>query len=215
MSNYENGATTRQAIVQACKQLFYEQGFHETSYGDICKAAHVNRGTIYYHFKDKEAMRYEVQWEYIIANRRIVEKYCSDKRYHYILAMCMYWIQVHRDGHMRQFSLQCCRDVPVYTGKKDLSFFYYAGYETMWGDFWDKTNISQLAFASVYGYIMSCMRLLCEHPEKYDPMEMYEHCVNASVAIWGIPQEIMDAIWKDVKHYISLIPEEEMQVRLS
>lgn len=215
MANYENGAYTRQAIVKACKLLFYEKGFRETGYSDICKAAHVNRGTIYYHFKDKEDMRYEAQWEYITANKHVVEKYCSDHRYHYILAMCMFWIQIHRDGKLRRFCLQCCQDVPVYTGKMDLSHFYYTGYETMWGAFWEKTNISQLAFASVYGYIMSCMRMLCEHPEKYDPMEMYEHCVNASVSIWGIPDEIMAKIWQDVKHYISLIPEEEMWLQLS
>lgn len=215
MGSYENGANTRQAIVQACKRLFYEKGFHDTSYGDICRAAHVNRGTVYYHFDSKETMRYEVQWEYITDNKHVVEKYCPDKRYHYILAMCMFWMQIHKDEKLRRFSLECCRDFPVYTGKKDLSHFYYTGYETMWGAFWDQGNISQLAFASVYGYIMSCMRMLCEHPEKYDPMEMYEHCVNASVSIWGIPQEIMEQIWKDVKHYLSAIPEEEMWVHLS
>ena len=75
MGSYENGANTRQAIVQACKRLFYEKGFHDTSYGDICRAAHVNRGTVYYHFDSKETMRYEVQWEYTTDNKHVVEKY--------------------------------------------------------------------------------------------------------------------------------------------
>lgn len=212
MANYENGAYTRQAIVQACKQLFYEKGFRETSYSDICKTAHVNRGTIYYHFETKEIMRYEVQWEYTIANKRIAEKYCPDQRYQYILAMAMFWKQMQRDNNLRRFCLQNCVDFPVYTGKKDLTHFYYTGYETMWGAFWERKDIPKLAFASVYGYIMSCMRMLCEHPDRYDPMELFEHCVNASVSIWGIPQEIMDQIWKDVKHYISLIPEAEIKL---
>lgn len=213
MGNYENGAYTRQAIVQACKQLFYEKGFHETSYSDICKAAHVNRGTIYYHFETKETMRYEAQWEYMIANKRIVEKYCPDTRCQYIIAMCMYWLQIHRDGNMRRFVFQCCTDFPVYTGKMDLTHFYYTCYEMMWGAFWEKKDIPQLSFASVYGYIMSCMRMLCEHPESYDPMELFEHCVNASVSIWGIPDDTMSEIWQNVKHYIALIPEEDLTIK--
>lgn len=214
MANYENGAYTRQAIVEACKRLFYEKGFHETSFSDICKAAHVNRGTVYYHFESKEIMRYEVQWEYVIANKRIAEEFCGDSRYHYIIAMCMFWMQVHRDENLRRFALQCSTDYPVYTGKKDLTHFYYTSYEAMWSSFWEKEKIPALSFASVYGYIMSCMRMMCEHPEKFDPLELYEHCVKASVSIWGVPDAIMAQIWADVERYISLIPEEARSLKL-
>lgn len=209
MANYENGAYTRQMIVQACKRLFYEKGFHETSYSDICNTAHVNRGTVYYHFESKEDMRYEVQWEYITEKKHIAEKYCLDMRYQYIVAMWLFWKQLQMDSDMRRFCLQCCIDFPVYTGKKDLSFFYYSIYESMWGAFWSGKNIPQLSFASVYGYVMSCMRMLCEHPEKYDAMELYEHCARASVSIWGIPDELMDEIWEKVEYYIALIPDKE------
>ena len=214
MANYENGAYTRQSIIQVCKQLFYEKGFHETSFGDICRTAHVNRGTLYYHFKTKEDMRYEVQCEFVITNKHIAEKYCSDPHYLYILSVGLFWKQVQKDEKLRRFCLQYCIDFPVYTGKKDPTHFYYTFYDGMWGHFWDRKKISQLAFASVYGYIMSCMRMICEHPEKYDAVEMFEHCIRSSVAIWGIPQKIMDQIWQDVQHYLSLIPEEEIQVHL-
>ena len=209
MANYENGASTRQMIVQACKQLFYEKGFHETSYSDICEAAHVNRGTVYYHFPTKEAMRLEVQWEFLIGNKRVVEQYCPDTRYQYIVAMGLFWKQVQKDKNLRRFSMQCCMDFPVYTGKKDLTHFYFTSYESMWGAFWDKKNISQLSFSSVYGYIMSCMRMLCEHPERYDAMELFEHYVRSSVSIWGVPDELMDQIWTEVEGYLARIPEEE------
>lgn len=214
MANYENGANTRQMIIAACKQLFYHKGFHETSFGDICKEAHINRGTLYYHFKTKEEMRYEVQCEFIVANKHIAEKYCTDPRYLYILATGLYWEQAHRDEKLRRFCLQYCIDFPVYTGKKDPTLFYYTIYDGMWGQFWDQQKISQLAFASVYGYIMSCMRMLCEHPEKYDATEMFEHCIRSSTAIWGIPQEILDQICQNVRQLLSLIPEEEIRVQL-
>ena len=210
MANYGNGATTRRAIVNAAKRLFYEKGYLETGYGDICAAAFVNRSTIYYHFKTKDALRYEVHWEYFISCKRLAEQYCPDSRYHYLLAMCIFWHQTHDDPKLRRFVLQCCRDFPVYTGKMDFSYFYYACYEVMWGALWDKRKIPQMAFASVYGYIMSCMRMLCEYPEKYDPMELFVHCVNSSTAIWGIPREEMDGIWRDMKRWLACVPGAEM-----
>ena len=210
MANYENGANTREAIVQACVELFYEKGFHETSYSDICARSHVNRGTIYYHFPTKDDIRYEVQWEYMVRNKRIAEKYCPDARYHYILAMCMYWHQVHADPKLRRFLLYCSIDYPVYTGKKDLSLFYYTAYTAMWGQFWEKENIPELTFASIYGYVMICVRMLCEEPEKFDPMVFYEHCVEISLSAWGIPPELAQTILQGTRSYFYRIPKEEI-----
>ena len=36
MGAYKNGASTRQVILQSCQKLFYDKGYHETSYDDIC-----------------------------------------------------------------------------------------------------------------------------------------------------------------------------------
>ncbi len=212
MANYGNGSNTREAIVQACAELFYEKGFHETSFSDICARAHVNRGTIYYHFPSKDALRYEVQWEYMIRNKHIAEHYCPDSRYHYILAMCMLWHQIHRDPKMLRFLLSCCIDCPVYTGKKDMSHFYFTAYEAMWGQFWEKKNIPELTFASIYGYIMSCLRMLCEAPEKFDPMILYEHCVETSLQAWRVPPELAESIALQTADYFSQIPPEEITV---
>lgn len=80
----------------------------------------------------------------------------------------------------------------------------------MWGQFWDRKKISQLAFASVYGYIMSLMRMICEHPDRVNAMEMFEHCIRSSVAIWGIPDRLMDEIWEETARYLAMIPEENI-----
>ncbi len=210
MANYENGANTREAIVQACVELFYEKGFHETSYSDICARSHVNRGTIYYHFPTKDDIRYEVLWEFMIRNKRIAERYCPDARYHYILAMCMYWHQVHKNPNQRRFLLHCCIDYPVYTGKKDMTHFYFAGYAAMWGQFWERKNIPELTFASIYGYIMSCVRMICEAPDKFDPMVLYAHCVETALLAWGFPAELSQTIRENTVAYFAQIPPEEI-----
>lgn len=45
---------TREQIVVAADQLFYQQGFEHTSFSDIAEAVQISRGNFYYHFKTKD-----------------------------------------------------------------------------------------------------------------------------------------------------------------
>ena len=47
-------ASTRDQIVRVADQMFYEQGFENTSFADIAKAVKISRGNFYYHFKTKD-----------------------------------------------------------------------------------------------------------------------------------------------------------------
>jgi TetR/AcrR family transcriptional regulator, transcriptional repressor for nem operon len=46
--------TTREQIVEAADQLFYQQGFDHTSFADIADAVQISRGNFYHHFKSKD-----------------------------------------------------------------------------------------------------------------------------------------------------------------
>ena len=46
--------TTRDDIVAAADDLFYQQGFDHTSFSDIAEAVRISRGNFYYHFKTKD-----------------------------------------------------------------------------------------------------------------------------------------------------------------
>lgn len=46
--------TTRDHIVEAADQLFYQQGYEHTSFSDIADAVQISRGNFYYHFKTKD-----------------------------------------------------------------------------------------------------------------------------------------------------------------
>jgi TetR/AcrR family transcriptional repressor of nem operon len=46
--------TTRDQIIEAADQLFYRQGFEQTSFADIADAVQISRGNFYYHFKTKD-----------------------------------------------------------------------------------------------------------------------------------------------------------------
>lgn len=46
--------TTRERIVEAADQLFYQGGFEHSSFADIADAVQISRGNFYYHFKTKD-----------------------------------------------------------------------------------------------------------------------------------------------------------------
>ena len=50
----KDGYKTKEKILGVAEQLFAEKGFNGTSIDKIAKTAGVNKGLIYYHFKDKK-----------------------------------------------------------------------------------------------------------------------------------------------------------------
>jgi len=48
------GEQLRQRIVAAADQLFYQQGYENTSFSDIADEVGISRGNFYYHFKTKD-----------------------------------------------------------------------------------------------------------------------------------------------------------------
>lgn len=46
--------TTRERIVEAADQLFYQHGFEKTSFADISEKVNISRGNFYHHFRTKD-----------------------------------------------------------------------------------------------------------------------------------------------------------------
>lgn len=60
---------TRDRIVESADQLFYRQGYEQTSFSDIADAVQISRGNFYYHFKTKDQIL-DVVIEGRLANTR-------------------------------------------------------------------------------------------------------------------------------------------------
>src|SRR5947207_469599 len=60
LNRAERAAERRQAIIDAAMEEFISRGFAATRLDDIAKRAGVAKGTIYLHFKDKEALFQEL-----------------------------------------------------------------------------------------------------------------------------------------------------------
>lgn len=210
MSAYENGCNTRKTILDACFGLFLEKGFHGTSYDDICREAHVNRGSIYYHFKEKNNIRYEVHWELLARNRTFIEAFCPGTRHGFMLSIYVLWAQFLKDVRIRNFILDYFRDQPIYSPSSELGRFYYMAYGHMYGDLWPMERIDKLDFASVYGHLHAVMLLAGENPDQYDPDTMLRHCIYAGTSVWGIPKEKIDGLWADLEMELQQISMKEI-----
>ncbi|WP_431324964.1 TetR/AcrR family transcriptional regulator [Rhizobium sp. YTU87027] len=46
--------TTRDEIIEAADDLFYQQGYEHTSFADIADVVKISRGNFYHHFKSKD-----------------------------------------------------------------------------------------------------------------------------------------------------------------
>jgi len=53
---YATSAETRGRILDVCRRLFYEKGYTQTTYAEICRQANVHPGTITYHFGSKSGL---------------------------------------------------------------------------------------------------------------------------------------------------------------
>ena len=70
--------TTRQIIVEAADQLFYQQGFEHTSFSDIAGAVKISRGNFYHHFKTKDEILDAVIDLRLSSTRKLLAEWESD-----------------------------------------------------------------------------------------------------------------------------------------
>ena len=67
--------TTRDHIVEAADQLFYRQGYENTSFSDIADVVRISRGNFYYHFKTKDEILDAVIRTRLDDSRKMLEQW--------------------------------------------------------------------------------------------------------------------------------------------
>lgn len=82
-TNYLVGEQTKQKIFKVSRQLFYKQGYDETTYDDISKLAEINRALIPYYFKNKKNLSLLIYQQFIedyfaICNKALENTEISD-----------------------------------------------------------------------------------------------------------------------------------------
>jgi TetR/AcrR family transcriptional regulator, transcriptional repressor for nem operon len=70
--------TTRDHIVEAADQLFYQRGYEHTSFSDIADVVQISRGNFYYHFKSKDEILDAVIGLRLANTQRMLEQWEND-----------------------------------------------------------------------------------------------------------------------------------------
>ena len=196
---YKNGLATRRLILEASRALFLGKGFHETSSEDICRAAHVNRSAIHYHFGDRESIRYRVLWAITEENRGAARGRGGRPEVEMACALYLGWCQVLADPAYRKFHLDYSRDYPVYLPERSLPRYYRTVCREVFGGLWPVEEVSPLVFASMYGHLMGLMQLACVRPEQFTGRDLFFHGMDTCVTMWGIPRPVLEPFRRELE----------------
>lgn len=123
------GEKKRDLIVSVCKKLFYENGYNNTTYNDICEAADIPPGTITYHFDSKRGIASAIEDEYEPQNKIYIERMCAKRGYSKIQLMAIenfhMWKRDFEDAKLRNFLLDVSRErVPSEAAFRAVKYFY-------------------------------------------------------------------------------------------
>lgn len=70
--------TTRYRIIEAADQLFYQQGYENTSFADIAAAVQISSGNCYHHFKTKDEILAAVIEFRLAKTQALLEQWAKD-----------------------------------------------------------------------------------------------------------------------------------------
>lgn len=123
------GEKKRDLIIDVCKKLFYEKGYNNTTYNDICEAADIPPGTITYHFDSKRGIASVIEDEYEPQNKIYIERMCANRGYSKVQLMAIenfhMWRRDFEDANLRNFLLDVSRErVPSEAAFRAVKYFY-------------------------------------------------------------------------------------------
>jgi len=75
MSN--KGEATKQKVLKTARELFYLNGYNNTSIDDILKTSKIKKGNLYFHFRSKEALGYAVIDSYLAEEAEMIDRILS------------------------------------------------------------------------------------------------------------------------------------------
>ena len=71
------GEQTKQKVLKTARELFYLNGYNNTSIDDILKASKIKKGNLYFHFGSKEELGYAVLDSYLDEEARMIDRIFS------------------------------------------------------------------------------------------------------------------------------------------
>ncbi|OFV68960.1 TetR/AcrR family transcriptional regulator [Acetobacterium wieringae] len=109
MAIYKSGIKTRDKIIEACIQLFYEKGYNSTTYADICEKVGIQQGNLHYHFRSKDTICQEVLERHLNRNFEETRLFVTESNQDFlrhILSTYIFWYKYFNDAKYRRFAFE-------------------------------------------------------------------------------------------------------------
>lgn len=210
MVRYGNGNYTRDIIIKACRKLFYEKGYSDTTYDDICREAHVNRGSIYYHFKLKENIQQIIAYE--VFNKCCEEAfaYCNIAEYNFVLGTAIYWYKFKEDPCFRNIFVDAFSLVSKFDATQknwSANTLVCFGDIEFYGEMTRTDILRELVLDGIGGRMAAYVD---QNPDSFTFEELTKYELTATAKLHDIPSEVIEETWRDIARYIRKIPFETL-----
>lgn len=224
MGKYQNGEDTKQLIIKACRKLFYEKGYNNVTYDDICKEAHVNRALICYHCKTKKEIAQSILFDMIEVNKKESALYTNDPTLQIVLNDYIKWYKFLEDENYRRFC-------------NDSTFSFYTEEENQYGFYADANGLYDMfiayypSFSGKVDFDMFCSEYLLEtrigveidiviekhltvNPAQYFFREIGEKEYRIFGKILDVPKDELDSIIMKVNQLLDEVDYESLDTTL-
>lgn len=107
---------TKNTILLKCKELFYKQGYKDTTYVDICKSAEVSPGTITYFYQSKKILALDVYSDLLFDIKNKTKDFLTKSYHKYnlriasALEVIIFTDLICSDENYRRFYYDICVD---------------------------------------------------------------------------------------------------------
>jgi len=195
MANYSTGKETKKKIIQAAQQLFYEKGYRDTTYADICKAVGIKQGNLHYHFNSKEVLCREVAarlYSLLRTEAKMISN-CSENQYLVIvIIMYLFWYKFFHDENIRRFALETAT---IYVNEN--VYDYFENYLLSIGS--SRSKHSFLDAASCLSIDERLPIRIVEYTNELSYIDAAEYLIGIYSHFLGPEQAIMEATIKEAR----------------
>ena len=218
MARYENGSATERLIYETAKKLFFEKGFSATSYEDICDAAHVNRSTLAYYYKNKKIIREKIRSEMYEKATTAAVMVCKDPNYTDILALSIIWYSYFQDANIRRFIAEHATAVLLeFDENRDNYSYRIQCFKPRLeaAGLWDSVKLDRgpLVEATIHMLDLNMCRYIALSPEDFNFYDTIAQLIETRGKNYRVPYDIIDATAEDVLNLMRLIPYDRLNIR--
>lgn len=129
MVKYKGSIQKKEQILQMCKKLFYEKGYRDTTYNDICLALDIQPTAITYHFSSKGNIAATIFIEWLDSIYTYYNEYVDAGSVDYPTMIVIAWLEtftlIEENPSFRRFFIDIHREhIPLrYLSGAYLSLF--------------------------------------------------------------------------------------------